>query len=332
MKISLIVCTYNRSLDLAGALGSLAASTLRDSVKWEVVVVDNNSQDETREVVEDFSRKYPGRFRYVFEPRQGLSYARNAGIQNARGEILAFTDDDVTVEPTWLQNLTVTLEKDPWVGAAGRTVSTNTFTPPDWLALDGPQSMMHVLCAQFDLGKEPCELILPPYGANMAYRKEVFEKYGGFRTDLGRSAGNTLSNEDTEFGRRLLAAGERLRYEPSAVVYHPAPEHRIQKGYFLRWWFDFGRAAVREWGRGPSVLGIPRPYLNILKLGTVVMLQDVSRWFVALNPQRRFYHKCHVWMRAGQIKEYCRLLRTTTAAPGKKCGASRNCDNSGGRK
>ena len=85
MKITLILCTYNRCQTLAKALGSVAASTLPDSLKWEVVVVDNNSTDQTREVIEDFCRRHPGRFRYVFEPQQGLSHARNAGIREAQG-------------------------------------------------------------------------------------------------------------------------------------------------------------------------------------------------------------------------------------------------------
>ena len=131
-----------------------------------------------------------------------------------------------------------------------------------------------------------------------------------------------ICHEDAEFGHRLLAAGERLRYEPSAVVYHPAPEHRIQKDYFLKWWFDFGRASAREWGRGPSVLGIPRPYLNILNLGTIAMAREMGRWLLSLNPQRRFYYKCWVWAIAGRIKEYCRLLRATSLLPGKQWGAS----------
>jgi glucosyl-dolichyl phosphate glucuronosyltransferase len=103
MKITVIMCTYNRCHSVARAMGSVAASTLPNSVKWEVIVVDNNSSDQTRQVIEDFCGWHLGRFRYVFEPKQGLSHARNAGIQEAQGNILAFTDDDVTVQPNWLQ-------------------------------------------------------------------------------------------------------------------------------------------------------------------------------------------------------------------------------------
>jgi glycosyltransferase involved in cell wall biosynthesis len=311
MKITAILCTYNRWKMLATALDSIAKQTLPESVEWEVLVVDNNSRDQTREVVEDFSRRHPRHFRYLFEPQQGKSYALNAGIREAKGEVLAFMDDDVTVDPRWLDNLTAPLRNGEWAGSGGRTISTQSFTPPDWLALEGPYCMMGVIYAHFDLGDEPCELDIPPYGTNMAFRRVMFEKYGGFRADLGPRPGSEIRGEDTELGRRLMAAGEHLRYEPSAVVYHSIPEGRVTKDFFLTWWLDFGRATVREWGRGQSVLGIPRPYLNILKLGTIELAQKLGRWIFTLNPKRRFYHKCRVWVTAGQIKEYFRLARIT---------------------
>ena len=96
---------------------------------------------------------------------------------------------------------------------------------------------------------EPRELLEPLFGNNMAYRREVFEKYGGFRTELGPRPGSEIRSEDTELGQRLLSARERLRYEPSAIVYHAVPPNRIQKSYFLAWWFDKGRAEIRELGR-----------------------------------------------------------------------------------
>ncbi|HXC62060.1 MAG TPA: hypothetical protein VNV63_05260, partial [Nitrospiria bacterium] len=146
-----------------------------------------------------------------------------------------------------------------------------------------------------------------------AYRKTMFEKYGGFRIDMGPSPGSEIRNEDTEFGRRLLAAGERLRYEPSAVVYHTVPEGRTNREFFLSWWFDYGRSLVREWGPGPAILRIPRPYLKILQFATIVMVQRIGKWMVSTNPQQRFYEQCWIWVTAGQIKEYYRLTRVTPA-------------------
>jgi glycosyltransferase involved in cell wall biosynthesis len=309
MNITVILCTYNRGTVLADALGSVAASALPESVEWEVLVVDNNSSDRTRDVVEGFCRRYPSRFRYVFESRPGKSYALNTAIREARGQILAFMDDDATVGPEWLRNLSRGLLNGDWAGAGGRIVLQWPSSLAAWLAVEGPLAR-HPFPG-FDQGHEAGQLAGPPYGANMAFRKEMFEKYGGFRTDLGPSPNRDIPrpNEDTEFGRRLIAAGERLRYEPSAVVFHPVDADRINRKYFLEWWFDYGRAMVREWGRGPDVWGIPRPYLNILAT-LKAMVPRIWRWILTLNPQRRFYWKCWVWMDAGEIREFYRRARS----------------------
>jgi glucosyl-dolichyl phosphate glucuronosyltransferase len=310
MKITTILCTYNHYQSLARALDSLAASVLPEGIEWEVLVVDNNSNDHTRQVAEDFCKRYPGRFRYLFEPCPGKSYALNAGIRHAHGEILAFVDDDVIVQPAWLHALTSHLRDSTWAGAAGRILPRRQFASPIWLSLAGPYDMGGVL-ALFDRGDEPGELDWLPYGTNMAFRKSMFEKYGEFRVDLGPSPDPTVprQNEDIEFGRRLRAAGERLRYEPSAVVYHDVPERRLRKEYFLAWWFGFGRSVVHVWGQGPDVLGIPRPYLTILKILITRMPQIAARWMMALQPQRRFFYKSELWRVAGEITEFYSLAR-----------------------
>jgi len=306
MNLSVIICTYNRCETLAMALESIAASVLPASVAWEVLVLDNNSNDGTPDVVKDFCGRYPGRFRYVFEPQPGKSYALNAGIRQARGDVLAFVDDDVTVEPTWLRNLTAPLlGGSEWAGAGGRTRPDQFESIPSWLALDGPHSLGGVVAALFDLGDAPGELDRPPYGANMAFRKKMFETYGGFRLDLGPSPCKDVlrPNEDTEFGRRLMAAGERLQYVPSAVVYHPVSGDRIQKQYLLAWWFDYGRAVIREVGRRRDIWRLPRRYFTIPKTVATTLTRRTLQWIFALDPQRRFFCKCSVWMTAGQIWE-----------------------------
>jgi len=256
-------------------------------------VVDNNSRDQTREVVQDFCDRYPGRFRYLFEPRPGKSFALNSGIRESRGEILAFMDDDVTVEPTWLQNLTAALDGDQWAGAGGRIVLRWPASLPNWLSVDGPYAR-HPFPG-FDQGHEARELIGPPFGTNMAFRRKLFEKYGGFRTDLGPEPGSEIRAEDTEFGRRVVAAGERLRYEPSAVVYHPVPEDRIGKKFFLKWRFDYGRGDAREFPVHPV-----RLFCSLLAW--------TLRWMVALEPRVRFYRKVVVWEKAGAVAEFRRHL------------------------
>jgi glycosyltransferase involved in cell wall biosynthesis len=309
MKITVILCTYNRSVDLANALNSVAASTIPQSTEWEVLVVDNNSTDQTRKVVESFCLRFPGRFRYLFEPRQGKSHALNTGIREARGDILAFMDDDVTVEPAWLQNLTAALGDGEWVGAGGRILPERTFQLPSWLSVDGRYALAPL--AMFDLGPQAGPLNEPPFGTNMAFLKKVFEKYDGFRIDLGPRPGSEIRSEDTEFGQRLLNAGERLRYEPSAVVYHTIPPGRLQKQYFLNWWFDKARADIREFGVPREskwrVGGIPLYLFRRLVVWSL-------RWIAAVESSRRFSCKIKVWALGGDILECYRQSRNKGAA------------------
>src|SRR5579863_5799453 len=123
MPISVVVCTYNRARSLGKTLESVVAQSLPQGVEWEIIVVDNNSKDSTRQVVEEFQSRYKGRFRYLLEERQGVSFARNTGIRESIGEVLAFIDDDETAAPGWLQNLTANLFSGEWAGAGGPIVS-----------------------------------------------------------------------------------------------------------------------------------------------------------------------------------------------------------------
>jgi glycosyltransferase involved in cell wall biosynthesis len=301
IKITVIVCTYNRSEVLKRAIESLVSELPPTGCGWEILVVDNNSTDETRKVVGEFERRYPGLIRYCFEPRQGISYVRNAGVQSASGEIVAFLDDDETAGVGWLQNLTANLHGGEWAGAGGRILPVAAFPLPHWLSANNDFTAGPL--PSFDRGLDAGELREPPFGANMAFRREVFDKLGGFRTDLGRSGQELFSNEDTEFGRRLMRAGLRLRYEPSAVTYHPVYESRLHKQYYLTWWFNKGRSDVREFGTNPAVnhvLGIPDKLLRSL-------VWQAARWIVSLDPIQRFRWKMKMWNTIGQIVE-SRLL------------------------
>jgi glucosyl-dolichyl phosphate glucuronosyltransferase len=316
VRISVILCTYNRCQYLRNVLDSISSSEIPESIEWEVLIVDNNSTDQTPEVANEFAIRYPGLFRYILESRPGKSNALNNGIRESRGNVVAFLDDDVIVERTWLRNLTRALETGEWAGTGGRTLLREKFSPPRWLAPKGPYGQEYVFAALFDLGDSPCRLDRPPYGVNMAYRKEMFEKYGFFRTDLGPSPNREIPrpNEDTEFGRRLLSAGERLRYEPSAIVYHPLVKDRIRKDYFLSWWFDLGRASIRESGRRPDIWGIQRRYWSIPKIVIMMLTVSTFKWIFSVQPAKRFFNKCFVWKAAGQISEIYRQWGPDSAA------------------
>jgi glucosyl-dolichyl phosphate glucuronosyltransferase len=314
--ITVVLCTYNRCASLAKALQSLSASILSETVEWEVLVVDNNSSDQTREVVEGFRHLHPHRFRYLFEPQQGKSYALNAGIREACGDVLAFVDDDVTVESTWLWNLTAGLYSGEWAGAGGRILPKWPCEPPSWLPEKEWYGMAPLV--MFDLGLEAGPLTAPPFGTNMAFRRRMFEKYGNFRPDLGPRPNSEIRNEDTEFGSRLMAAGERLKYEPTAVVHHSVPEKRLRRGYFLRWWFDKGRADRRQTGVVADtkwlIGGVPLYLLRKIAVGTL-------RWMVSREPSRRFTYRLTVWLFAGKIVESYQQARGANASRTRTEGA-----------
>jgi GT2 family glycosyltransferase len=302
MRISVILCTYNRCHSLSASLESIAQSRVADANSWEVLVVDNNSKDKTSDVVEEFDQRYPGRFRYVFESQQGKSHALNRGIREAFGEVLAFMDDDVVVDAVWLQTLSAVLQKPEWFGAGGRILPERNFTLPAWLSLKEKYALAPL--AIFDLGTQAGEMHEPPFGTNMAFRREVFEKIGGFRTDLGPCPGSEIRGEDTEFGFRALAAGLRLWYEPSAIVYHSINDKRLQEEYFLAWWYDKARGDIRQTGipddLRQNVAGVP-----------IVLLRRICRWSIkwmfAMDSAQRFSCKVAVWRVAATIQE-CRRL------------------------
>jgi glycosyltransferase involved in cell wall biosynthesis len=294
VKITVIICTHNRAETLAKTLDSIAASVLPANATWEVLVVDNNSNDHTSEVVKEYCQRYPGRFRYIFESQTGKAHALNAGIRETESQILAFTDDDVLVEADWLWNLTSTLHAGEWAGTGGRIIPVWPSPIPRWLSTNDPHMMGPFVA--FDRGTEAGPLTCPPYGANMAFRREAFEKYGGFRADLSRSGSVMQGREDIEFANRVLAAGERLRYEPSAVVHHPTPAHRMRKSYVLKWWYRYGWLEVAE--SGP-----PSNAARLLRGVPLYLLRRLARWTLqwifTIGPSRRFACLLNVWYLAG---------------------------------
>ena len=298
--ISVIVCTYNRASSLRKTLESLGQMLVPPDLTWELIVVDNNSTDSTREAVREFTRTSGLNVRYLFEPKQGLSHARNAGVANSTGEIVAFIDDDVLILQQWLRELARTFAQFDCIGVAGKIIPVwDGVMKPDWLATAGPY-FLHGPIPDFDYGDEAKEIRSLPVGANMAFRKSAFEKYGLFRPEMGPGGSmGTLVGDDFEFGQRLLRARERLVYSPQAVVFHPAVEKRITKGYFLHFYYDLGRMDIRlEGWPSEAVLyfGIPRYMFRLLA-------EKSRTWLFTFGGRKRFYFKAQVYRLIGQMTE-----------------------------
>ncbi len=233
LNCSVIVCTYNRAESLRTTLGILGGQDYADG-DLEILVVDNNSQDHTRQVVEHAARRSPVPVRYHFEPRQGLSRARNAGIGVARGEIIAFIDDDAYPRGAdWAYRLASTFE-DPTVGAAGG--DAEPIWPdrgrPDWLH---NRLLNYLGVVRFSYGTVT-DLKYPhfPYGVNISFRRELLETIGGFLESAGRQGDVLLSGEEIELCRRVCEAGRRVVYVPGAAVHHVMAPGRLTREWFLR--------------------------------------------------------------------------------------------------
>jgi glycosyltransferase involved in cell wall biosynthesis len=304
--VSIILCTYNRAKLLKQALESLSRLSSPDVPSREILIVDNNSTDDTALVARDYARRDPTRFRLIDEKRQGKSFALNTGIQKARGEILAFTDDDVTFDSHWLLELVRPFQQPECLGVGGKIVPVWPIEKPGWLQLEGPYRLMSAIVS-FDLGDEPCPIKTPPYGANMAFRRQAFQKYGLFRTDLGPTAGTEIRGEDTEFCWRLIDAGEPLTYAPGSIVYHPVEKNRMEKGFFSSWYYDYGRASIRQ-------KGIPSGAFRLFGIPVYHLFKSLPlnafKWVFALSPARRLYYKLNACLVAGKIAESFALRRS----------------------
>jgi hypothetical protein len=151
--------------------------------------------------------------------------------------------------------------------------------------------------AGFDMGSEPCELMREPYGGNAAFRRELFAKYGNYRTDLGRSTGNLLGHEDLDLGKRFRDAGARLRYEPKAIILNPVPAERMKKSYILRWCYWDSHSELAQAGSiepGFAVAGVPLYLFRRLA-------RWIVQWLVSGDTQRRFFCERKMWMVIGYV-------------------------------
>jgi glucosyl-dolichyl phosphate glucuronosyltransferase len=303
MDATVLIATYNRASLLDETLTSLAAMRVSPSLRWDAIVIDNNSTDETHAVVNRHSAGFPVRLQYLFEGAQGRSSALNAGIARAEGAVLAFTDDDVQVADGWLDAAAAPLmggdESIAYSGGPVRPIWG--MAPPPWLDLT--RGDLWGTIAIQDHGKEPFiyeERRKVPLGANMAARGELFRKTGGFRADLGRTGGRlVLGQEVPELLLRARAAGFRGMYVPAMEVHHHIPAGRLTRSYFRRWWFGKGvsRASlermqpVTELGvdlrKTPHLLGVPRyMYRSLLRSS-----YGLVRGRVTGHPEESFRHQ-----------------------------------------
>jgi GT2 family glycosyltransferase len=233
-----------------------------EDMTWEIVIVDNNSTDDTKDQTARFARSTDIYVRYVFEGRQGLNNARNAGIKAAKGELLIFIDDDVEVTDNWLAEMKDAFDRYPVVGVGGKVILKETLEKPAWWIAEYDGAL-----GKFDAGdaiilSDDTYTSIIGIGANLGFKRSVFDKYGLFRSNLDRQKNKLSMGGDVEFVQRVKTAGGLTMYYPAAVVYHCPTVNRITQSYLRRWYFRIGEWEARKGLVGTSqadtILTVPR--------------------------------------------------------------------------
>lgn len=238
---TLIICTYNRERFLPGLFDSIVLNDY-SKTPYEIVVIDNNSNDRTAEICRQFAADHPDvDFRYFFESEQGLSNARNRGLREARGEVVIFVDDDALIDADYISSYINYLDQHPDVMAAGGPIEPlYESSEPSWMS---PYTKS-LLCGWLNFGKEVREFPAGKYpgGGNAAYRKSVFDAVGLFNPKLGRNGNSLGGAEEKDIFDKMQTQGMRYMYLPDPVLHHIIPQYKLEEDYFNRLTFQIGQS------------------------------------------------------------------------------------------
>ncbi len=227
MKLSIIICTYNRVLFLPDALLSLTKQTV-DKREFEIIVINNNSTDATEQVSLQFEKDYPEySFQYHIEKSQGLSYARNKGIEVAKGDLIAFIDDDAIAEPEYVAEILNVVESYPEMDSFGGKVLPiyPDKKEPAWMS-----KYIQGVVSKVDYGEKtgPFDKKKYPVGCNMIFRKELFEELGGFNVDL------KYRSDDKFIFLKLREHNKTILYAPKIIVHHNIDASRLTYDFLVK--------------------------------------------------------------------------------------------------
>jgi len=293
-SISVLICTFNRAQLLEQTLTRLQESNPPDNCAVEIIVVDNNSSDETPEVVRRAQSAGPWPIRYLLERQQGKGFALNSGLAIAHGDVIALTDDDVLPGKDWLARICANFRSADVVFVFGKVLPRWEVPPPPELLTVRARDIWGPL-ALVDYGDEPARYDSAsfgrkrlPVGANLAVLRQAIEAVGGWRTDLGRVDNTLIAGEDHELCVRLYQSGLYSGvYDPTVVVKHLVPASRLTRSYFRKWFFWHGRTLARmadsvyldlDLTRVPSFAGVPRFVYR-------EFLQQLHRWLGRVGRQ-----------------------------------------------
>lgn len=240
-RCSVIFCTYNREKYIYNAMKSIVEQEFPVE-KYEIVLINNNSTDNTEQICIQFQKDFPQvDFNYIVEINQGLSYARNRGIKESKGELLVFVDDDATVFEHYLSSIDNFFKMYPNAVACGGPIKPVYETgKPMWLSyytniLIGGALYYGERIVPFKNGKFPG-------GGNSAFKYTVFGKYGLFNVELGRKGSSLIGAEEKDLYDRLARGGEQFYYLPQMGIYHYISETKLTKDYFKNLTYSMGKS------------------------------------------------------------------------------------------
>ncbi len=296
MQLDVIIPTYNREDLLKLTLQSLFAARVPAGLEVKVTVVDNNSKDGTKKLVQSFKDRFGDRIQYCFESQQGRSHALNAGVASTAGELVGMIDDDEEIDSTWCEIVFEAFSSRDIDFIGGPYVPRWSMPAPAWV----PQQYGGVI-GWVDGGEveAPFDDSYPGIlmGGNAVFKRSVLEKVGLYKTWLGRTDTRLMSGEDEDLYHRLLAAGAKGVYLPNLIIYHHVPPERLTKKYFRRWCFwrgvSLGLLDRKRKLPCPYLFGIPRWHYRQAARG---LISKVTELFVKPpDPARAFARELEIW-------------------------------------
>jgi len=268
-EISIVIPTRNRAQSLRRLLASLRGLLNPCNVKLEVLVVDNGSEDGTASVIEEEEGKFPG-LRGIYESMRGQSAAINRGLKECRGEIICLIDDDVVLDPNWIDGLLSSYQETEFDALQGKVLPG---VDPNGNPVD-PEKLYSYNIPVVEFGDEIKE-IKGLTGAHMTFKRKVLEMVGLFDLRLGPGASGFSG--DTEFSSRIRAANLRIGYTPHAIAYHALDPARYGSEYNRR--VHYHKGLSRSIYRQEAILFkiIPNLFVNLIRYGIYRLARNAEK-------------------------------------------------------
>jgi glycosyltransferase involved in cell wall biosynthesis len=266
-----------------------------------VIIIDNNSTDQTENICRNFLNSNDVRnFLYFKETSQGNTYARNRGIKESRGQYIAFIDDDAMASEDYCDQIIHFFDRNPDISViGGRITPVYEQIEPEWMS-----RFLWPLVAGLDMGEKsrPFKKSKYPLGANMAFRAEVFKKYGNFDENIGKRPGRLEGGDEKEFIYRLRMNNLKIFYVPEMQVNHIIPESRLQKYYIRGQAMGVGSSEIKRLKGKNLVQWIVKIVDELIKIGGTFVL--ALFYFLTFKSEKgRMLLRFRFWVLRGYFKK-----------------------------